>query len=344
METRAHYVLVGSFVLLMVAGLVGFVVWFGKIQFEAEAKRYEIVFRGSVTGLSGGSPVRYSGVRVGEVRQIKLNEEDPNKVDVIIEVAADTPIREDTVAKLEIQGLTGGLYVLLAGGSPDSPSLKAAAGEAYPVIPSRTSSLAELLEGAPELLENANSLLRRLNHLANAENRSRIAAILANIEETTDAIAGRRQQIEAVIDDTSATMKNISEASKAVASLATTIERNSADLIKQADATLAAAERLADRLDGTVAANESEIAGLITDLRGTSKAITKMADQINATIAENRGPINEFTTRGLLNISNLITEARDFLVSLNRVTTEVERDPARFLFGNQQQGYETGQQ
>ena len=237
METRAHYVLVGSFVLLMVAGLVGFVVWFGKIQFEAEAKRYEIVFRGSVTGLSGGSPVRYSGVRVGEVRQIKLNEEDPNKVDVIIEVAADTPIREDTVAKLEIQGLTGGLYVLLAGGSPDSPSLKAAAGEAYPVIPSRTSSLAELLEGAPELLENANSLLRRLNHLANAENRSRIAAILANIEETTDAIAGRRQQIEAVIDDTSATMKNISEASKAVASLATTIERNSADLIKQADAT-----------------------------------------------------------------------------------------------------------
>ena len=113
METRANYVLVGSFVLVMVVSLLVFVVWFGKVQFEAEAKRFEIVFTGSVTGLSAGSPVRYSGVRVGEVRSIRLDEEDPGKVDVIIEVAADTPIREDTVARLEIQGLTGGLYVLL---------------------------------------------------------------------------------------------------------------------------------------------------------------------------------------------------------------------------------------
>ncbi|MEM7225097.1 MAG: MlaD family protein [Pseudomonadota bacterium] len=343
METRAHYVLVGSFVLFMVVGLVAFVVWFGKIQFEAEAKRYEIIFRGSVTGLSPGSPVRYSGVRVGEVRVISLDEENPNKVHVIVEVQADTPIREDTIAKLEIQGLTGGLYVLLAGGSPDSPPLTIQPGEEYPVIPSRTSSLAELLEGAPELLENANALLRRLNHLANAENRARIAAILANVEETTDAVASRRKEIEAVIQDTSSTMKNVSEASQAVASLAKTIERDSAGLIKQAEDTLAAAERLANRLDGTVEANETQIAGLITDLRGTSKSITRMANQINELVAENREPINEFTTRGLINISNLITEARDFLVSLNRVTTEVERDPARFLFGDQQQGYETGQ-
>ena len=39
----------------------------------------------------------------------------------------------------------------------------------------------------------------------------------------------------------------------------------------------------------------------------------------------------------------MIAEVRDFLVGLNRVTTEVERDPARFLFGNQQQGYEPAQ-
>lgn len=343
METRAPYVLVGTFVLIMVAALVVFVVWFGKIQFEAEAKRYEIIFSGSVTGLSLGSPVRYSGVRVGEVRVIQLDREDPNKVHVIIEVAANTPIREDTIAKLEIQGLTGGLYVLLAGGSPDSPPLVAKAGEAYPVIPARSSSLAEVLEGAPELLENANSLLRRLNHLTNAENRARVASILANVEEATDAVASRRKEIEAVIADTSSTMRNVSEASQAVASLAKVIERDSADLIEQAQATLAATERLANRLDGTLATNEKEIAGLVTDLRGTSKAITKMADQINAAVAENREPIREFTTRGLINVSNLITEARDFLVSLNRVTTEVERDPARFLFGDQQQGYETGQ-
>ena len=199
------------------------------------------------------------------------------------------------------------------------------------------------MEGAPELVESANSLLRRLNHLVNAENRARIAGILANVEEATDAIASRRKEIESVIADTSSTMKNVSDASQAVASLAKVLEKNSGELVRQANDTLAAAERLAVRLDDTVAENQSEVAGLVKDLRGTSQSITRMADQINALVAENRGPINEFTTRGLLNVSNLITEARDFIVSLNRVTTEVERDPARFLFGDQQQGYETGQ-
>ena len=68
-----------------------------------------------------------------------------------------------------------------------------------------------------------------------------------------------------------------------------------------------------------------------------------MANQINATVAENREPISDFTAAGLYELTTLITEARDFLVGLNRVTTEVERDPARFLFGDQQQGYETNQ-
>ena len=68
-----------------------------------------------------------------------------------------------------------------------------------------------------------------------------------------------------------------------------------------------------------------------------------MVNQINATVAENREPIRDFTAAGLYELTTLITEARDFLVGLNRVTTEVERDPARFLFGDQQQGYEANQ-
>ena len=72
METRANYLLVGSFVLLLVGGLVSFVLWFSKVQFDREFARYDIVFTGSVTSLDLGSQVRYSGVRVGEVIDIHV--------------------------------------------------------------------------------------------------------------------------------------------------------------------------------------------------------------------------------------------------------------------------------
>ena len=95
METRANYLLVGGFVLLFVAGLAAFVLWFAKLQFDVEFDRYDIRYAGTVTGLNEGSPVRYSGVRVGEVIVIQLDREDPSRVLVTIEVEAATPVRED---------------------------------------------------------------------------------------------------------------------------------------------------------------------------------------------------------------------------------------------------------
>src|SRR3546814_10239116 len=73
METRANYIMVGCFVLLLVFGLLGFVLWLAKFQFEAEFARYDIVFESTVTGLREGSPVRYRGVRVGEVTSVDLD-------------------------------------------------------------------------------------------------------------------------------------------------------------------------------------------------------------------------------------------------------------------------------
>ena len=89
METRASYLLVGSFVLLFFLGLVGFAVWLSKAQFDAEVTRYDIFFTGSVTGLSDGSPVRYSGVRVGEVVYIGLDRDNPSRARAMVEVESN---------------------------------------------------------------------------------------------------------------------------------------------------------------------------------------------------------------------------------------------------------------
>ena len=125
METRASYVLVGSFVLALVAGLLVFTAWIAKVQLDETRETYRIYFTGSVTGLQQGSPVRYRGVPVGTVSDIRLDPDNVTRVRVTIEVQNGTPIMSDSIASLEVQGITGGAYVQISGGTVGGKRLTA---------------------------------------------------------------------------------------------------------------------------------------------------------------------------------------------------------------------------
>ena len=106
MEIRANYVLIGLFTLLGVLAGLGFFVWLAKLQIDRQYERYDVLFS-SVSGLSTAAEVRFNGINVGQVTDIQLYDEDPSKVRVRIEVAAATPVKPDTRAQLESQGVTG---------------------------------------------------------------------------------------------------------------------------------------------------------------------------------------------------------------------------------------------
>ncbi len=238
METRASYLLVGIFVISLMAGLVVFVIWLAKFQFEAEFARYDIYFKGSVTGLSLGSTVRYSGVRVGEVIDVRLRPDLPDQVQTTIEVDQKTPVRSDTVATLEIEGLTGGLYVLLIGQAPGAPPLEAAPGQRHPVIASEYSTLQQVLEGAPELVQKIDLLLVRANDLLNAENRGSLSSTLANMNDFTTVLADHSDDIGALLQDASATMANVRSATESFKELAVNLEGSTDRLVDRVDTTL----------------------------------------------------------------------------------------------------------
>ena len=342
METRANHLLVGSFVLLLIAGLVVFVVWLARFQFEAEFERYDILFEGRVTGLSVGSKVSLRGVPVGEVRDIGIDPDNVERVRVTIEVAAETPVREDTVASLEQQGITGVANILLSGGSQDSPPLVAAAGEPRPVIVSQRSGLEQVLEGAPELLASLNVLVAHANTLLNPRNQQAIAAALDSISQFSGAAAESSEDLQLLLRDSAGAMAGLRAASTSFQRLADRLVAGSARLFARADTTLGAVEGAAGAIEATLAGGgTSEIAGALGSLRGSADAVASMATAIESLVAENRDAINSFTSETLFEVSAFLNEARALLDGLDRVTTQVERDPARFLFGNQQQGYET---
>ncbi|MCZ6588320.1 MAG: MlaD family protein [Alphaproteobacteria bacterium] len=318
METRANNLLVGSFVLLILVGTTVFFLWLAKFQFDVQFTRYDIHFPGSVSGLKVGSSVELNGILVGEVVGIRIDPDQVENVIVAIEVPAETPVREDTQASLQIAGLTGGVTILLAGGTQDAPPLAPKPGEKRAVIASQASTLERFLEDAPELLQSLQLLVSRASALLSDDNQAAFAESLRNVSALTGALAARTDDIETLFTSAAQTMANLRDASDAL-------------------------KKTAGTINATVARNEPEVASLIGDLRKSATTMTRVSNEIEALIAENRAPLRDFTSEGLYELTNFLSEARTLIDVLNRVTTQVERDPARFIFGNQQKGYETRQ-
>lgn len=137
METRANYILIGAFTLLSILGTLAFFIWLASVQVNKQYQSYGILFE-DVSGLDPSGDVSFNGISVGRVIGLRIAEEDPSKVFTTIEIEAATPIRSDTIAQLQSQGVTGVAYISLSGGTPAAPPLVENS-EGWQIIPSRRS-------------------------------------------------------------------------------------------------------------------------------------------------------------------------------------------------------------
>ena len=167
METKANYLMIGGFVLGVLALAFIFVFWMS--NFAGGGKRYYIVFESSVAGLTTGSSVGFNGIRVGEVQSFALDPEDARKVQVLISVRDDTPVRENSHASIQSMGLTGGSGMQITPGTPDSPFLVATAENPVPVIQADPGSGQGVFEAGSAALNNANVFISKLNALLDRE-------------------------------------------------------------------------------------------------------------------------------------------------------------------------------
>jgi phospholipid/cholesterol/gamma-HCH transport system substrate-binding protein len=198
METRAHHLLIGSFAIGITVLTVLFLLWVGNAEFNKQYQIYDLKFEGSVSGLSKAADVLYNGIKVGEVTDLKLDEDNPNNVIVRIQVDRMTPVKEDSYASLETQGLTGVAAILIAGGSPKSNPLVAAEGQEYPLIETRKSTFQKLFAGAPELINRGNAVLDRLSNFLSGENEQKFADTLANVERLSSNLAKASDKFESI--------------------------------------------------------------------------------------------------------------------------------------------------
>lgn len=274
METKANYVAVGAFVMALVLGLVIVLLWLTGAQYAQEYAYYQTFFSGSVSGLGKGTTVRYNGIEVGRVDQLNFDPNDPKKVQVVMQIDPKLQIHADSVASIASQGLTGGSYVEIDGGSKKAPILAPQFWGDYPTIKSRPSTLQQLEQSAPMLAAKFTQIANRLNDLLNDRNRQAIGDILGNLRTSTDVLNARSKDIDA-------TLRNFSSASQKLdtdlADLHTTLGH--ADKAVDAIGNAAAGVKgLAENVNASI--ESAQLAQLTADTRNLLGNLNRLSNQL----------------------------------------------------------------
>lgn len=281
METKANYVAVGAFVLTCVIGLVVTILWLAGTQYSQEYAYYQAYFKGPVTGLGKGTVTRYNGIDVGRVTDLAFNPNDPQSVIVTLQVQPNLNIREDSVASIDSQGLTGGVFVEISGGTANAPLLTAQEGQRYPIIKTKQSSFAQLEQSAPEVVAKLNTAASRLNDLLSDNNRRAISHILSSLDVTTAVLAKRSADIDATIAHANQTMANLSDATAQLKPVLQNVNVTLTD----ADLTVRKFGKVSDDADAFL---KGDGLGQLTDLMSETRRLVGNLDRLSEQL--NREP------------------------------------------------------
>lgn len=291
-----NYALVGAFVLLLGAALIAGALWLASGgAFQKSYDLYLAIEEESVAGLNLNAPVKYNGVDVGKVREIEIDPEHPERVNLLFAIERGTPIKEDTVAVLKTQGLTGIAYVELSGGARDAPPLLAKPGSDYPVIKTKPSLGTRLENVLTSVLAKLDSTSKNINAILSEENQASFKNALADMATVAHTIAARKEALDAGIANAARTFENTARAS---AQLGPVIDR----VGRGADAV--------EKMGNEVAT--------------TSKTVNTVG-----------GDVKRFTAESLPELERLLGELSALSNSLRRLTEQTERNPASLLFGRQ---------
>ena len=152
METDRRYFLQGLFIIALTVGAAFFFVWLQRSG-HSDDVQYRIYFNESVSGLALGDAVKFYGVDVGTVTRLALGALDPRKVQVDVKLRKDAPVKTDTKATLKLKGITGVVFIELAGGAPSAQTLVSATPSgAIPEIPSEKSPLNTVIDKLPAVV------------------------------------------------------------------------------------------------------------------------------------------------------------------------------------------------
>lgn len=308
MERSANYAAVGAFVLLVT--LVGalFVYWYSDTHEHRHYSRYEVYFDGTVSGLERGSAVRYLGVGVGRVVDIRIDPRDSSRVMVIVDIDASAPISDRTVAELSLQGVTGLLYIDLLQQRPGAPEPPLVPKLEYPVIRARPSRLQAFLQSLPEVVTAVSDLVQRADRLLSDDNLTAFSSALGNINRASQGLPQTLQDLHGLLNE-----------------------------LRGATAQVAAS---AKDLRGVINTAGPDVEVAVQRLRSVADNLAQATDLVDKMIADNRQDIRSFARDGLPELERFLREGRAAAEEIRALSSSLRENPSQLLYQQAQKGVE----
>ena len=335
METRANYVLIGAFTLAAVIGAFLFVMWIAGYGTAGGHRSYQVVFNGSVAGLSSGANVSFNGIKVGEVTHLTFSRSDPHQVVADIDVNSDAPIDRNTKARLETQGLTGGAVVALLGGATAGAALVGENGRPPIIYAEQSVQLQDILDSVSALSIKATSILDDADKLL-SDNSAPIHSAIENLDQFSKALADNSAGVDAAL-------KSVGELGKQIGPLAARLQTLSDDadrLVQSIDPQQVRA--IVDNVQAMSAKGVSAVDRadkLLADNADSIQSTLHNADVFSKTLADN-APNVDTTLKNLAEISKtvqpVVAQLQTMTQNADRVLKAVDPDKVRSIVDNVQ--------
>src|SRR3989338_237441 len=297
MQGKVNYTVVGVFVVVLTAVLLMTVIWLSTIGHGKLYRTYWVYVHEDVTGLNEESLVRFNGVKVGYVESITLDQQNSKLVKIVLRVEPDVVITTGTYAMLNVQGLTGVVYVNLKADTEKAPPLVATAGQPYPIIPSKPSFLMQLSTALPEVTADIQKLSASVADVLNKNNRESIQESLQNIAVVSKALSDNSEEFTDTIHSLRHTLENISKASDQFP-----------DTIGQMNKTLQSVDQL-------------------------SLQMNQMSQNISNTMQSGRAVLNNFSNQVMPNAEQALSSLSQVSLSVQHLTNELQRAPSMLVRG-----------
>ncbi len=315
MNSKVNYTLVGIFVLFSMAMIAFFIFWLSQPIDKQEMKYYKINFTESVSGLNIDSPVKYRGVTIGQVKEMRINPENIETIEVLVLVEKDAPVKVDTVAKLKAQGITGLSFVDLSEGSKESACLTDISDEKIPEISSVPSFLVRMEESFGSVSSNLMKTMQSLQHLMDTDNQERISRILEHTANTME-------RTERVLDD--ATIEYFHQ-----------LVAHAASAMKKLDATMPKVDAF---LDNSVAFEQNlshSIHSMSTSIHSVSQSYLKLAS--SAKVFQERNENGDYSVKEnvgapMKQFELTMRELQQTMINLNEMLEQFGNSPSDMIF------------
>jgi len=308
METRASYIAVGAFVLILLLGGIGFGLWAAQFNSIYAFVDHFVRVDGSVAGLNTGSSVLFGGIPIGKVRNIEIDPQDQRLTRIDMSVRADVPIRTDSTAVLESKSLIGGVVVEISRGSHSSPRLTT------PEI-TAGSSWERVLTSAPKLATKTSALADQLDQFMTVQNTAALARILASTDRLMSNLGRLRSRADQVFAHGQSSGTDLQQAWAGIQSDLADIGKNDDRLMEDANQAILEIKRAGAQLDKA----KTSVDGLLT---------------------QDRAAFDNFMSTGYPQLSPMFADLKEVLDHYGRLFAEIRNDPARFFLLDRSQGFQ----